>query len=518
MNMKLTETDVMIVGTGPVGASFARMIHDALPEIRILMIDAGPSISSRIGMHILNIEDEDLRARAQIDSQGPNKRPYPLVSVAERANAANKGQLSLDLLARPGTHLVSSTIEDLLKNEMPAAAHSTNIGGMGAHWTCACPRPGNDEKISFIPPDEYESAYSKAEELLSVTQNAFSPNAESMAIQHLLGETLNYLLSESRKVQPMPLACKINEKGARYWVGPDVILGSLGGCADNENFILRDQTICRELRHADGHIQAAIVEYLPSHAIEEIRAKIFIICCDALRTPQLLWASGIRLNALGHYMNEHPFIFCIVELKEELMDLSLGEKYDPSTRKEPTIGVYWVPFDGPGHPFHGQIMHMDISPLKIATHDNPKQIIGLGWGCRKEIRYDDRIEFSEIDKDFAGMPKMNLKFSLSPADRMEIERAKEIQAKAAAAFGKIIKQGEQTLMPPGTSLHVSGTVRMGERNDGHSVCDSFSRVWDFDNLFVGGNGVIPTAMTSNPTLTSVAMAVRSSREIIRSLI
>ena len=84
----------------------------------------------------------------------------------------------------------------------------------------------------------------------------------------------------------------------------------------------------------------------------------------------------------------------------------------------------------------------------------------------------------------------------------------------ASLFGKEIKDGQQTLMPPGSSLHYEGTTRMGVKDDGDSVCDSHSKVWGFDNLFVGGNGVIPMATTSNPTLTSVAMAVRASEKII----
>jgi choline dehydrogenase-like flavoprotein len=49
-------------------------------------------------------------------------------------------------------------------------------------------------------------------------------------------------------------------------------------------------------------------------------------------------------------------------------------------------------------------------------------------------------------------------------------------------------------MPLGMHYHYLGMVRMGERDDGTSVCDPHSRVWGFENLFVGGNGVIPTRL------------------------
>ena len=515
--MKQTQTDVLIIGSGPIGATYARMINNALPEVRVVMIEVGPKLTSKAGMHVKNITDDQAREQAQIESQGPHQKPYPLITVSERADAVNKGELSIDLLGRPGTHLIIESPADLQQNEMPAAACSTNVGGMAAHWTCACPRPGNEERIPFIPEQEYEHAFSRAEELLCVTQNAFSPSPEGLAIQKILGSIFNQKLSKDRQVQPMPLACSVNKKGERYWVGPDVILGELADENHKGSFDLRSETICRQLYKNEGHIYGALIEHLPTGTQEEIKAKIVVVACDALRPPQLLWASGIRPKALGHYLNEHPFIFTFVELKDNLVDKTVAKGYDPSTRTEPTIGVFWVPFDAPGHPFHGQIMHMDVSPLKIETHGNPKHIVGLGWGCLKQVRYEDCIEFSETEKDFFGMPKMQIRFEITEQDKTSIEKAKVEQAKAAAAFGKVIKEGEQTLMPPGTSLHYEGTVRMGEKNDGTSVCDSYSKVWEYENLFVGGNGVIPMATTSNPTLTSVAMAVRGAEKIITML-
>ena len=515
--MKQTTTDVLIVGSGPTGATYARIINDAIPDAKIVMIELGPKLANKAGIHVKNIQDDKQREAAQIASQGPHKKPYPLITVSERANAVNRGELSIDLLGRPGTHLVIEKGEDLDNNDMPAAACSTNVGGMAAHWTCACPKPGNSECIPFIPADEYEHAFSKAEALLSVTQQAFPESPEGIAIQNILGSIFNPKLSKDRQVQPMPLACKVDDNGKRYWVGSDVILGTLAAPDYKGNFELRTETMCRELYHQDGHITGALVEHLPSGTKEELKAKLVIVACDALRTPQLLWASGIRPKALGHYLNEHPFIFTFVELKEDLVDMTVAKGYDPTKRTEPTIGVFWVPFDAPGHPFHGQIMHMDVSPLKIEIHGNPKHIVGLGWGCLKEIRYDDYIEFSEVEKDFFGMPKMTIKFGFTEKDKAAIESAKVEQAKAAAAFGKVIQEGEQTVMPPGTSLHYEGTVRMGERNDGTSVCDRYSKVWEYDNLFVAGNGVIPMATTSNPTLTSVAMAVSGAGKVVAML-
>ena len=290
----------------------------------------------------------------------------------------------------------------------------------------------------------------------------------------------------------------------------------IGACYKG-NFEIRSETICRKLIHKNGKVSSAILENLRTGKQEEIKAQIVIVTADALRTPQLLWASGIRPKALGHYLNEHPFVFTFVELKDDLVDKTMAKSYNQSKRKEPTIGVFWIPFDAPNHPFHGQIMHMDVSPLIIETNGNPKHIVGLGWGCLKESRFEDCIIFSETEKDYLGMPKMNFKFTLTEKDRAAIDKAMEIQAKAAAAFGKVIKEGEQTLMPAGTSLHYEGTIRMGAENDGESVCDTYSQVWGFDNLFVGGNGVIPIETTSNPTLTSVALAVRSAEKIVEIL-
>ncbi|MDL4814182.1 hypothetical protein [Actinomadura opuntiae] len=50
---------------------------------------------------------------------------------------------------------------------MGTAAH-----GMGAHWTCACPRPGDDEISDFVGSAAFDTALTRAETLLHVTTHA----------------------------------------------------------------------------------------------------------------------------------------------------------------------------------------------------------------------------------------------------------------------------------------------------------------------------------------------------------
>jgi choline dehydrogenase-like flavoprotein len=110
---------------------------------------------------------------------------------------------------------------------------------------------------------------------------------------------------------------------------------------------------------------------------------------------------------------------------------------------------------------------------------------------------------------------MSFHYRLTALDRSRIATAQSVVTKISE-IGKPLSE-EVMSLPAGSSLHYQGTYRLGPRNDGTSVCDPNSEVWDVANLFLAGNGLIPTETAANPTLTSVALATIGAEEIVRRL-
>jgi pyranose oxidase len=140
--------------------------------------------------------------------------------------------------------------------------------------------------------------------------------------------------------------------------------------------------------------------------------------------------------------------------------------------------------------------------------------VGFGVFVPKVITREDRVYFDENKQDRFGMPAMNFDYRWNSEDEQRLESARQMVREVAQSIGEA--QGEPLTLKPGSSLHYMGTTRMGQ-NPADSVCDPFSKVWGFENLFVGGNGVIPTETAGNPTPTSIALAIRSARKLAKEL-
>ena len=125
------------------------------------------------------------------------------------------------------------------------------------------------------------------------------------------------------------------------------------------------------------------------------------------------------------------------------------------------------------------------------------------------------MTFSDKYVDMYGMPQITFHYGLSEIDQSTIQAAMSDMARAGEALGAFLPGSEPQLLARGSSLHFQGTHRMGaDDNEDDSVCDPYSKVWGFRNLYLGGNGIIPTSTACNPTLTSVTLAIRASDHIL----
>lgn len=499
----VSHVDVLIVGSGPIGSTFAREINELSPESSVLLVDAGPRLTETLGENVRNLDAEERK-------------------LAQTRATAWTGQVSSDngryggrIAARPGTFLLEPPAVDADdQSGMPAAALAANIGGMGAHWTCACPPPGGSERINFLGP-EFDAAFSRASELLGVTTGAFPDNAAQRSLLAALSSVFDEGRPADRRVQRMPLACTPTGAMLPHWAGVNTVLGPLA--AESNAVRILPDTLCVKIEHSHGRAIAAQLLDRTTQASRRITFDALVIAGDALRTPQLLWASNIRPQALGRYLNDQPQIVSALALRDSYEDDESAYGGGEDLRDRLT-GVLWIPFHEPDFPFHTQVMQVGTTPIELSDGDpQHRRVVTWGRFTTKEIREEDRLEFSDSETDLFGMPKITIHYELTEKDRETIARAMREMVDQAAEIGDFFPGSLPRLLPAGSSMHYQGTVRMGQQDDGTSVCDTASRVWGFDNLYVGGNGVIPTATACNPTATSVALAVLAARDLVARL-
>ena len=362
-------------------------------------------------------------------------------------------------------------------------------------------RPAAGERVAFIEPDTLDAALDEAEQLLRVGTDQYVDSPVASLLKQRLGGLFDSGRPRDRVVQAMPMAMVRTPSGLAK-SGSDVVLGDL--LTRPDTFTLRPDTICRRIL-LDGSTAIGIEVWdVALWALRRIEAGTVVVAADALHSPQLLFASGIRPMALGHSLNEHFQVGLMVEL-------------DRAVERSVAGGVTWVPSVDGSFPYSITITEAVPCMLPFGAEgrhpDHPTIFISLF--AATDLVFDNCVAFDAEVLDWRSLPKLLPHVVPTAADLARLETAREIFARIAGTIGKPLPGFTYMRPPLGSSMHYQGTVRMGEADDGTSVCDADSRIWGFENVYVAGNGVIPTVTATNPTLTSVALAVLGGQAVAR---
>jgi choline dehydrogenase-like flavoprotein len=240
-----------------------------------------------------------------------------------------------------------------------------------------------------------------------------------------------------------------------------------------------------------------------------LKAKTVVLSASTFETPRLLLHSGIKSRALGHYLTNQSFMIGTGTMSRTEFPAALG-----------TLGImisqtpekpYQVLMAGPGDFYWYQTY--EVKPLT--------EEVGATFFCygKVESRYENRITLNPYKLDEYGVPEIQVHFSFNEEDQAVIRKMEEgiKQIASSAGIRLVSRDGRPAicLMPLGDLHHDSGTCRIGD-DPLTSAADQYGRIRGVSGLYVADNSALPSVGSENPTLTTVALSIRTADHIIAS--
>jgi len=527
--MAVHECDVCIIGGGITSALLAEKLSELRPASTIAIVEAGRSIF-----------DRENRGRYRLRAMDYGEHPWS------------------------GDYIEDQQAKGIISMTMA-------VGGLALHWGGACNRFSEEDlRLKSLyglavdwPLDwaELERAYGEAERRLNVCGDP-SPYPEdarsspypqpAMPLSYNLQVLKAWAEQSGLRFSPLPMArnltpfggrgaCCVYDtcgevcpSGARY--SPDFTFQQLMA---SKQITLHDRTLVRRLVPHDTRATVAAAhgahQDRPNELVE-YRARLFVVASGYCWSSHLLLLSassrfpdGLANSSglVGRYMNGHQFLSATAEIDDEtfpgqhMTHSLISREYfrcrpdRPFVRHDTRV---WESGAGRGPRLRNEAGRLLIGDELMAdwrartkgsavrlrayldTHPSAESRLTLDPTSRN--RHGDPMPLIEHHLDAPTMAR-------AAADRAHVQRV--FSRLARASNGRIVSTGEGSYLD-----HPAGGCRMGP-DPATSVCDSYGRTHDHENLFVVGAPTLPTAGCTNGTLTFVALALRSAEEIARSM-
>ncbi|MGC0239397.1 GMC oxidoreductase [Arthrobacter sp. SD76] len=163
-----------------------------------------------------------------------------------------------------------------------------------------------------------------------------------------------------------------------------------------------------------------------------------------------------------------------------------------------------------GRPFHTALLDIpSVHHAGVLAGAPRGRTTDIGTFIGTEPDADNHLVFHTEHIDPNGLPHVSAQIRFTETDHSRIATALGFQYQLARSIGSPWLGMNPLFRPAGSSLHVMGTHRMGSDEE-TSVTNTHGRVHGTENIYLAGNGSIPTRNSCNPTLTTVALALRTA--------
>jgi choline dehydrogenase-like flavoprotein len=277
-----------------------------------------------------------------------------------------------------------------------------------------------------------------------------------------------------------------------------------------------------------------------THEVKEVHARAVILCAQALESVRILFNSATRdharglansSGALGHYLMDHHAVagafgaypdmppdkpsmggpnrpngiyvirYRNTKTSEQQKDFIRGYGYQGGGGSQFNFGV----------PGYGAV-------YKKAVAANGLFGIYLGGFGETLAHWDNFVEIDPAGTlDKFGIPVLKISATFG---ENEFAMMKDMAATAAemieASGGKFVQSYVQPNPVPGWGIHEVGIARMGE-DPKTSVLNAFCQTHDVKNLFVMDGSCFVSIACQNPTLTIMALTVRSTDHLLEEM-
>ena len=303
--------------------------------------------------------------------------------------------------------------------------------------------------------------------------------------------------------------------------------------------LITNAMVHQVLMDAD-HRRATGIRYVDrvTRASRELRARVVILCAQSLESVRILLNSATRQQpnglanssgALGRYLMDHLWVAGGAE--GEFPDFPERATMDRAARPN---GIYVIRFrNTPSSPRSGKFVrgYGFQGGNRVAFNFRAP---GFGAAYKKAVLdpvvsvqlsgfgeclpyYSNYVEIDRSTVDVYGIPVLRIHMTWGANERAMIPDMAETAVEMLEAAGaRNIRPFTVPDRVPGYAIHELGIARMGA-DSRDSVLNQFQQAHDVGNLFVMDGASFPSSACQNPTLTIMALAVRSCDHLLEEM-